>query len=196
MKRLAFGSLALATALALSSVASAASIVGTLGIGGGNDVWTATGITFNNPAATARDATGDYALVLGAAPSTAAATIDATTFSFASPDVLFVTVGTSTATLTVTGPLDVSLNNGEFLNLSGTGFLTLAGFAPTVDTFSIDSTDSSGNAGATGSSTFGFDFVADASTPEPSSLFLLGTGLLAFAGTMRRKLFKVQAASC
>jgi hypothetical protein len=96
------------------------------------------------------------------------------------------------ATFTITGPINVSLDNGDFLDISGTGILTLTGYAPTEATFSFDSTDSSSSYGTTGSSTFGIDITATgvSATPEPSSLLLFGSGLLGFAGMLRRKLAK------
>ena len=189
MKQLSFGLFAIAAALIIVPVASATPIVGSIGVGGGNDVWSATGISFNNPSAIARDATGDFANILGVSPATIPATIDETALNFATPDALIFTVGTGTATFVITGPLNVSADNAEFLNLSGSGILYLTGYDPTAATFSLASTDSSSNMGATGSSTYGIDVTATP-TPEPGSLGLLGTGLLAFAGMVRRKLAK------
>jgi hypothetical protein len=179
----------MATALAIAPAALADQITGSLGVGGGNDQWTATGITFSNPSATARDATGDFATVLGVSPATNPATINDTSFTFATPDELIFTVGTTTATFTATGPIDVSTDNAMFLNLSGTGTLTLTGYDATPGTFSFSSTDSGDNFGTAGSSTYGFDITATptSATPEPGSLVLLGTGLLAMAILLYRK---------
>ena len=176
----------MAMAVAIASPALAAPITGSLGVSGGNDQWSATGITFSNPSAIARDATGVFATVLGASPVTNPATIDSTTFTFASPDELVFTVGTSTATFTATGPIDLVLDDNEFLLFSGTSTLTLAGYDTTQGTFSFSSTDSGSNFGDAGSSTFGFDVTATP-TPEPESLVLLGTGLLGMAGFAYRK---------
>ena len=188
VKMFSFELLAIAAALIIVPAASATQIVGSIGVGGGNDVWSTTGISFNNPNAIARDATGGFATILGASPATNPATINNVAFNFTTPDSLIFTVGTGTATFKINGPLNVSLDNSEFLNLSGTGVLTLTGYAPTLATFSLTSTDSSSNMGQTGSSTYGFDVVATPTTPtpEPSSLFLLGSGLLGFAGMFRR----------
>jgi len=188
MKKYSIGLLAIAVALVIVPAASATEIVGSIGVGGGNDVWSASGISFNNPSAIARDATGDFATILGVSPAITPATINDTAFSFTSPDTLIFTVGKGIATFTMTGPLDVFLDNSEFLNLSGTGLLTLTGYAPTSAVISLASTDSSSNRGATGSSTYGIDIAATPTspTPEPSSLFLLGSGLLGFAGLFRR----------
>jgi hypothetical protein len=187
MKKLTFGFLALAMALAITPAASADQITGSLGVGGGNDQWSATGITFNNPTAVARDATGAFATVLGATPATNPATIDDTHFVFSSPDVLIFTVGTSTGTFTITGPINVALDNSQYLLFSGTGIITLTGYSATPGTFSFSTTDSGSNYGSSGSSTYGFDINATP-TPEPSSLLLFGTGLLGFAGILRRKI--------
>ncbi len=186
MKHVPLALLAMAMAVAIASPALADPITGSLGVSGGNDQWSATGITFSNPSAIARDATGVFATVLGASPVTNPATIDSTTFTFASPDELVFTVGTSTATFTATGPIDLVLDDNEFLLFSGTGTLTLAGYDTTQGTFSFSSTDSGSNFGDAGSSTFGFDVTATP-TPEPESLVLLGTGLLGMAGFAYRK---------
>jgi hypothetical protein len=106
---------------------------------------------------------------------------------FSSPDVLIFTVGTSTGTFTITGPITVALDNSQYLLFSGTGILTLTGYSATPGTFSFSTTDSGNNYGTSGSSTYGFDINATP-TPEPSSLLLFGTGLLGFAGILRRKI--------
>jgi hypothetical protein len=186
MKHVPLALFAMAMAVAIAPSALADPILGSLGVSGGNDQWTATGITFSNPSAIARDATGAYATVLGASPATNPATIDSTTFSFATPDVLVFTVGTGTATFTATGPIDLVLDTGEFLLFSGTGTLTLNGYDTTKGTFSFSSTDSSDNFGTSGSSTYGFDVTATP-TPEPGSLVLLGTGLFGMAVFAYRK---------
>ncbi len=190
MNKLTLGFLAFATAIAIAPTASADTITGSLGVTGGTDQWSATGITFNNPSAIARDATGDYGILLGVSPATTPATINGTTLTFATPDELVFTVsGASDATFTITGPILVSLDTGEFLDISGTGTLTLAGYSATPGIFSFDSTDSSDSSGTTGSSTYGFDITATpaAVTPEPGSLVLLGSGLFVLAGMLRRK---------
>jgi len=195
MKRQMFGFLALATALAFTPAALASPlIVGTFGVGRGNDQWSATGITFSNTGANERDATLNFATVFGPSPATTPTTIDVTTFTFLSPDGLFLSTNIGGATFTITGPIYITLDNSEFLDISGTGILNLPGYAATLATFSFDSTDSGLNFGKSGSSTFGIDITSNgvSPTPEPSSLLLFGTGLLGFAGLMRRKLARNQ----
>jgi hypothetical protein len=65
MNRLTLGFLALATAIAIAPTAWADPITGSLGVTGGTDHWGSMGITFTNSSAIARDATGDYAILIG-----------------------------------------------------------------------------------------------------------------------------------
>ena len=102
-----------------------------------------------------------------------------TSFTFdpasAADETVLFNVDSGVATFTIDS-IDVVFNglfNGTpFLNLTGTGLLTETGYDNTLATFSLTST-------TTGTTSFTVD--ATTNTPEPSSLFLFGTGLLGLA---------------
>jgi len=200
MRKTAFGILALATAVAIIPSAFADPlIVGSVSVAGGNDKWDSSGssVTFTTPSGIVVDSGGDLSIISNGT----AATIDNSTLNFADPDGLFFTTASSggnVESFSITGLADVtqpqntspvSGGTGEYLDVSGTGILNLTGYAPTLASFSFDSTDSNQNYGAS-SSSWGIDITSQgvSPAPEPSSFFLLGSGLLGFAGVVRRKL--------
>lgn len=167
MKRLALVLLALATALAITQKASADPITGTLYVYG-TDSFTATSLTVNPVAAIGtstiigeQSPTGDFAPLAGDSvtlENLSTAAIGDTMLS--GPDGLAFILDSYSI---------VSASN-TFWNIVGTGTFDLNGYAPTLYSFSFTTTG-----GKTAS------FNAAATTPEPSTLLLLGTGFLGLA---------------
>ena len=174
--------LVLGAALVASvSVASASPITGGVTIGG-NDTYTASSITFSPTTGVIVSSNGTMAT---AAPQFSSAAL--TSFSFAASNgvVLFSVPATGPTALsfTINGPLTVAtVDNTGALSLKGNGTLTETGYDNTSGMFSLTSSSS-------GTIT-GFQLVSSvpvAATPEPSSLVMLGTGLISAAGMLVRR---------
>jgi hypothetical protein len=148
-------------------------------------------VNFRHSDATIVDTSGAFSIAI----TGTTATIDSNPFIFATPDELIFNTVSGPVTLTLTGPIEVQLDSSEFLDFSGTGILTLPGYAATLATFSSDSTDgaSPSNYGLSGSSSFGIDVSSSGIpltvTPEPGTFSLLALGLLGMAMVLRGRLF-------
>lgn len=174
----------------------------------GSDKFNVTGstgsITFFNPASVGAGSTGNFSVFtsadtnvnmfpgFGGGPLPFALGFQTVLSRLGTPSVLALatTQGANTLDFFMTD-YSVSLFSGvagcslTCLDVTGDGFYTETGFPqlPGSFTFTTQAVDASGTNEVTFSAT-GFE------TPEPSSLLLLGTGILGVAGIARRKLLK------
>lgn len=170
---------ALFAAVLVPTAAKATPISGSIAIGG-TDSFNSTAITFTPTTA--------YILAstianVGTVPNTATLTgFSYTSATSANGVVLFTTTQSGiTTSFTITGltTIGYTATPSPFLNLAGTGFFSQTGMDNTSGSFSLTSS-------TTGITSFQLNGMTTA-TPEPSSLMLLGTGLVSSAGMLMRR---------
>jgi hypothetical protein len=209
LKRLAVLSV---LAIGYAAVAHATPVSGSFSIGG-LDGFTSSTITFG-AAAVGGTPLGTFSFLTGGLsgnPVTMFPTFPGTPLPFAPgsqtvmsrlgvPNVLALTTTQSGITVDFyltdyTTTYDTTGHNSclvaECLTVSGDGFFTETGYtnSPGVFSFTTQETADDMSSGLMTPTTFSASGVA-ASTPEPSSLLLLGTGILGLAGIARGKMIK------
>ena len=180
-----------AATLAVAPAALADPVTGTVSISG-NDIFSASGITFNPSRGVIYQTSGTMdtfdPIPLGDLIMTYTAVLTNFQFSNAENMELFSATNVLGQTLafTISNLLTEDIgsdSNGPTLSLSGTGVFFETGYDNTSGTFSLTSS----TAGITGFQLVSNTSASAAVTPEPSGVALLGTGLLGLAGVVRKR---------
>jgi hypothetical protein len=165
---------------ASASFAAADTISGILNISGSDSYTSSGAITFINPALIGAGSTGSFSFFT-----------NGTMFNINPNGSFTITENGETASFVVTSVTSdtvTDLGNGAtVLNATGTGTYTMSGVVNGTGLATFTDTSQSAN-GVNQQTTFSASTnVVPPAVPEPSSLILLGTGLLSSAGVLLRR---------
>jgi hypothetical protein len=151
----------------------------------GSDTFTATSISFLNPG-NIGGTSGSFQTVFGTVPPQITGVVTFSNFTNVSSNfqLYTATVGTNVTTLVAASIDSFIFTPGtplESLDVKGTGTLTLTGFDATPGNWELTTQ------GPGGTATVTFSQTSVAAAPEPATLGILGTALLAMGWAAKRR---------